>query len=70
MNETDQRLEKLETVLMLLQRDVEQIHQSLTYHFEQLQAMEARFRRIERELELLQEPPEQRDPEHEQPPHY
>ena len=70
MSDADGRLEKIETALMLLQQDVEGIHQSLTYQFERIQAIDQRFKGIERELELMQQPEEKRDPDLEKPPHY
>ena len=70
MSDADERLEKIETALMLLQQDVEEIHQSLTYQFERIQGIDQRFKGIERELELMQQPEEKRDPDIEKPPHY
>jgi len=66
----DNRLEQIETALMHLQQDVDQINQSLTVHFERLQTIDQRFKGLERELELMQQPDEIRDPKLEKPPHY
>ncbi len=66
----DSRLEKIENALMHLQQDVDQINQSLTVHFERLQSIDQRFKGLERELEIMQEPEESRDPKLEKPPHY
>ncbi len=61
---------RMETLLAHLQQDIEQINGSLTHHLQRLQEMDQRFVRIERELELLQQPAENRDPQQEKPPHY
>lgn len=66
----DSRLEKIENALMHLQKDVDQVNQSLTVHFERLQSIDQRFKGLERELEMMQEPEESRDPKQEKPPHY
>ena len=66
----DERQIRLEMLLAHLQQDVEQINESLSHHLQRMQDMDLRFQRIERELELLQEPTEQRDPAQEKPPHY
>jgi len=70
MTDTEDRLTKIETLLAHLQHDVEQINQSLTHQFERLQKVDQRFKGIERELELMSQPEEERDPEQEKPPHY
>jgi uncharacterized coiled-coil protein SlyX len=70
MSSDEKRLELIETSLMHLQQDVEQINQSLSVHFERLQAIDQRFKGLERELEIMQEPEETRDPRLEKPPHY
>jgi uncharacterized coiled-coil protein SlyX len=70
MSGDNKRLELIESALMHLQQDVEQINSSLSVHFERLQAIDQRFRGLERELEIMQEPEEARDPKLEKPPHY
>jgi len=42
----------------------------LTMHFGRMQGFEARFTRIEHELESMAEDSDVRDPENEKPPHY
>jgi uncharacterized coiled-coil protein SlyX len=61
---------RMESLLAHLQQDIEQINKSLTYQMQRLQEMDQRFTRIERELELLPQPAENRDPQQEKPPHY
>ena len=65
----DQQI-RMESLLAHLQQDIEQINKSLTYQMQRLQEMDQRFTRIERELELLSQPAENRDPQQEKPPHY
>ena len=65
----DQQI-RMESLLAHLQQDIEQINKSLTYQLQRLQEMDQRFTRIERELELLSQPAENRDPQQEKPPHY
>lgn len=74
-NETDMsalmdRLIRIETSLAHLQHDVDALNSSLTSQFRRLTEMDARFNRIEHDLLHLQEPPTQRDPQDERPPHY
>jgi len=61
---------RMESLLAHLQQDIEQINKSLTYQMQRLQEIDQRFTRIERELELLSQPAENRDPRQEKPPHY
>ena len=61
---------RMESPLAHLQQDIEQINKSLTYQMQRLQEMDQRFTRIERELELVSQPAENRDPQQEKPPHY
>lgn len=64
------RLVNIESAMAHLQHDVEQLNSSLTEHFRRLQSFEARFSRIENDLESLSEGPDIRSPEDEKPPHY
>lgn len=64
------RLVNIESAMAHLQHDVEQLNSSLTEHFRSLQSFEARFSRIESDLETLSEGPEVRSAEDEKPPHY
>lgn len=70
MTDQNDRQVRIEMLLAHLQQDVDQINESLTHQLQRLQEMDQRFQRIERELELMHQPAEQRDPEQEQPPHY
>ncbi|MCA9085743.1 MAG: SlyX family protein [Planctomycetaceae bacterium] len=66
----EERLIRIESALAHLQHDIESLNNSLSLQFRRLQGFEARFVRIEQELESFVEPPEVRDPEAERPPHY
>ncbi len=68
-NPQEERLIRIESALAHLQHDIEQLNRSLTTHFQKLQSFEVRFTRIEHEIEVLGEGPEERDPESEKPPH-
>ncbi|MCH2200343.1 MAG: SlyX family protein [Fuerstiella sp.] len=70
MTDTEDRQVRMETLLAHLQQDIEQINVSLTLHLERMQKTDLRIARIERELELIQQPTERRDPFQERPPHY
>ena len=67
---TEARLERIESALAHLQHDVDSLNESLTRHFKRLQDIDARFARIEHEVESMQQGPEVRDPNAEKPPHY
>jgi SlyX protein len=66
----EQRLVRIESALAHLQHDLEELNASLTMHFGRMQGFEARFTRIEHELESMSEEGDVRDPEDEKPPHY
>ena len=66
----EERLVRIESALAHLQHDVEQLNASLTRHFGNMKGFEARFTRIEHELESIAEESDVRDPEIEKPPHY
>ena len=70
MSNAEDRQVRMETLLAHLQQDIELINGSLTHQLKRMQEMDQRVARIERELELLHQPTELRDPQHEQPPHY
>jgi len=70
MTDREDRQVRMETLLAHLQQDIEQINVSLTLHLERMQKTDLRIARIERELELIQQPSERRDPFQERPPHY
>ena len=67
---SEERFNRIESALAHLQHDIDQLNGSLTEHFRRLQGFEARFTRIEHEIETLGEGPEVRDPGQEKPPHY
>lgn len=66
----EERLVRIESALAHLQHDVEELNASLTRHFGRMTGFEARFTRIEHELESFAEESDGRDPEIEKPPHY
>ena len=68
--QTEERLVRIESAMAHLQHDVELLNNSLTDHFRRLQNFEARFSRIEHDIESMSEGPELREPETEKPPHY
>jgi len=68
--ETGDRLVRIESLLAHMQHDIEQLHQTLTLHFERFQEIDRRFERLERDMELRAQPEENRDPGDERPPHW
>ncbi|GAB5439900.1 MAG: hypothetical protein Fues2KO_02490 [Fuerstiella sp.] len=64
------RLTRIEAAIAHLQHDVDELNQSLTRHYQRLQSFDARFQRIEHEIETMAEGPEERDLDSEKPPHY
>jgi uncharacterized coiled-coil protein SlyX len=70
-NSADERLVHLETALMQLEHDVEQLNQSLVAQDRALEALRVVVERLEWRLDRESPaPPETRDPEAERPPHY
>jgi uncharacterized coiled-coil protein SlyX len=70
-NSADERLIRLETALMQLEHDVEQLNQSLVAQHRALEALRVVVERLEWRLDRESpSPPETRDPEAEKPPHY
>jgi uncharacterized coiled-coil protein SlyX len=70
-NSADERLIRLETALMQLEHDVEQLNASLIAQHRSLEALRVAVERLEWRLDRDGAgPPETRDPEDEKPPHY
>ncbi len=70
-NSPEDRIVRLETALMQLEHDVEQLNQSLVAQHRELQALRVVVERLEWRLDRENSsPPETRDPEAERPPHY
>ncbi len=70
-NSADERLIRLETALMQLEHDVEQLNQSLVAQHRALEALRVAVERLEWRLDRdSPASPETRDPEAEKPPHY
>lgn len=64
------RLQRIEMALAHLQHDVDSLNSSLLRHFHRLQEFEARFGRIEHELQVSSDPTERPDASADRPPHY
>jgi uncharacterized coiled-coil protein SlyX len=64
------RLEKIESAIAHLQNELDSLNASLLKCLRQIHDFDARFRRIESEMLILDETPERRDPRQERPPHY
>jgi uncharacterized coiled-coil protein SlyX len=70
-NSLDERLVRVETALMQLEHDVEQLNESLVAQHRSLEALRVAVERLEWRLDREgSSPPETRDPEAERPPHY
>lgn len=67
---SEHRLEKIESALAHLQHDVDSLNVSLLDQFRRLQEFESRFTRLESEMQIMNQPPERRDPGTDRPPHY
>lgn len=67
---TDDRLERIESVLAHLQHDVDSLNASLLNQYRRLQEFEARFVRLESELQVETDSADRRDASSERPPHY
>ena len=67
--ETD-RLADIETALTHLQHDLSQMHAVLLAHTAELAALARRVEKFEGRLDRVEDPPEDRDPRAEKPPHY
>lgn len=64
------RVTNLEMAVAHLQHDLEQMHQALLSLTADLKGSRDQMARMERKLLQLAEPPENRDPVDERPPHY
>jgi len=70
-NSVDDRLVRLETAIMQLEHDVEQLNESLVAQHRAIEALRVAVERLEWRLDRDNPaPPETRDPEAERPPHY
>lgn len=69
---SDQRLEKIESVVAHLQHDIDSLNRSLLSQLRRLQEFESRFSRLEQEIQMILAPQESNnsDPGDERPPHY
>jgi SlyX protein len=66
----EERVTELETVVMHLQRQMEQLNEVVIDHRAALDVLKQQADRLEHQLEQTDESPEQRDPLDEVPPHY
>ncbi|HXY38001.1 MAG TPA: SlyX family protein [Planctomycetaceae bacterium] len=70
-NPFDDRLVRVETALMQLEHDVEQLNESVVAQHRAIEALRVAVERLEWRLDRdTAAPPETRDPESERPPHY
>jgi uncharacterized coiled-coil protein SlyX len=70
-NSNEDRLVRLESALMQLEHDVEQMNESLVAQHRALEALRVTVERLEWRLDReSSSSPETRDPEAEKPPHY
>lgn len=67
---TEDRLERIESALAHLQHDVDSLNASLLNQYRRLQEFEARFVRLESELQVESDSADRRDAASERPPHY
>lgn len=68
--ELEERLQRIESAVAHLQHDVESLNAALSGYFRRLAEFDARFTRIEHEMEAASQTLDRIDPEHERPPHY
>lgn len=61
---------KLEMTVTLLERELEQMHSVLLAVQAELKTSRAQLMKLEERISIVSEPPEQRDPIDERPPHY
>lgn len=67
---TEDRLERIESVLAHLQHDVDSLNASLLNQYRRLQEFESRFARLESEIQVESDSADRRDAASERPPHY
>lgn len=66
----DARVTELETLVTHLQHDLEQMSNVLLTQKGEIDALTRSVEKLERRLEVLEQPPEERDLLEERPPHY
>jgi uncharacterized coiled-coil protein SlyX len=70
-NSLDDRLVRLETSILQLEHDLEQLNESMVAQHRALETLRVAVERLEWRLDRdSAAPPETRDPEEEKPPHY
>jgi len=70
-NSLDDRLVRLETAILQLEHDVEQLNESLVDQHRAIESLRGALERLDWRLDQENSPPpETRDPEAEKPPHY
>lgn len=66
----EQRLVELESLVMHLQNDLEQMHQVILQQQKELEALRRQIEKLEGRVEIAEQGPEERDPLQELPPHF
>ncbi len=69
-NPSDDRLVRIETAILHLEHDVQQLNDSLVAQHRAIEALRVAVERLEWRLDREGPTPETRDPEAEKPPHY
>lgn len=67
---SEDRLTAIESILMHLQHDVEQLHESLVGYRKDLDGLRDEMGKLRGQVERIDLGPESRDPKLEKPPHY
>ncbi len=67
---TNDRLTAVESLLMHLQHDLDQLHEAILGSRRDVDDLRRELGRLRRDVERLESPPETRDPKLEKPPHY
>jgi uncharacterized coiled-coil protein SlyX len=67
---SEDRLTAIESLLMHLQHDVEQLHEALVGYRKDLDGLREEMGKLRGQVERIEMGPEARDPKAERPPHY
>ncbi len=69
-NSPNDRLIELESIVMHLQNDIEQMNNVILEQQREMESLNGRIQQLESRLDETGEGPEKRDPLEERPPHY
>jgi SlyX protein len=69
-SDADARLVQIESLLMHMQHDVEQLSTAVIEQQAELDAVKRQLSRLQAALDAADAEPESRDPQQERPPHY